>query len=93
MRSSLRFLFAALVGLAAAGTSAEEIRDFAADHDRIYVVEQNQSAQMRQLLMVEAGIPRAKLISLLNYDGRPLAAEFIRSQIMAPQGQGRIAAE
>ncbi|MEM7429058.1 MAG: 2-oxoacid:acceptor oxidoreductase subunit alpha [Pseudomonadota bacterium] len=72
---------------------ADEIRGFAEAHDRIYVVEQNQGGQMRQLLMVEAGIPRAKLISVLNYDGRPLTAEFIRSEVIATQGQGRVAAE
>ncbi len=72
---------------------ADEIRGFAEEHDRIYVVEQNQGGQMRQLLMVEAGIPRAKLISVLNYDGSPMTAEFIRSEIIGAQGQGQIAAE
>ena len=72
---------------------AEEIRDFAEQHDRIYVVEQNQGGQMRQLLMVEAGIPRAKLVSVLNYDGMPMTAEFIHTTVIADLRQGRIAAE
>ncbi|MCP5084337.1 MAG: 2-oxoacid:acceptor oxidoreductase subunit alpha [Alphaproteobacteria bacterium] len=72
---------------------AEEVRAFADDHDRIYVVEQNQGGQMRQLLMVEADIQRAKLISILNYDGMPMTAEFIRARIGAAESHAKIAAE
>ena len=72
---------------------SEEVRSFADAHDRIYVVEQNQGGQMRQLLMVEAGIQRAKLISVLNYDGMPMTAEFIHSRIKAAESQTQIAAE
>ena len=72
---------------------SEEVRAFADDHDRIYVVEQNQSGQMRQLLMVEAGIQRAKLISILNYDGMPLTAEFVRARVKAAESDVQLAAE
>ncbi|MGH6815626.1 MAG: 2-oxoacid:acceptor oxidoreductase subunit alpha [Hyphomicrobiaceae bacterium] len=60
----------------------EEIRKFAAAHTRLFVVEQNRDAQMRSLLMVEANIPGDKLIPLLNYDGMPLTAEFVRDAIL-----------
>ncbi|MEM1197848.1 MAG: 2-oxoacid:acceptor oxidoreductase subunit alpha [Pseudomonadota bacterium] len=72
---------------------SEEVRAFADNHDRIYVVEQNQGGQMRQLLMVEAGIQRAKLISVLNYDGMPMTAEFVRSHIRAAESDVQLAAE
>ncbi len=72
---------------------SEEVRAFADAHDRIYVVEQNQGGQMRQLLMVEAGIQRAKLISILNYDGMPMTADFVHTRITAAESHTQIAAE
>jgi 2-oxoglutarate ferredoxin oxidoreductase subunit alpha len=59
----------------------QEVLDFCAAHDRIFVVEQNRDAQMRQLLMVEAEVPLDKLISALNYDGTPMTAEFVRQTV------------
>ncbi len=60
---------------------ADEVRAFFERHDRVFVVEQNRDAQMRTLLMVEAGVPAEKLVSVLNYDGMPLTAEFVRSAV------------
>jgi 2-oxoglutarate/2-oxoacid ferredoxin oxidoreductase subunit alpha len=45
------------------------------------VVEQNRDAQLRTLLVAEAGIDPAKLIPLLHYDGTPITARFIRRAI------------
>jgi 2-oxoglutarate ferredoxin oxidoreductase subunit alpha len=59
----------------------EEVHAFCAAHDRIFVVEQNRDAQMRQLLMVEANVPGEKLIPALNYDGTPMTADFVRSTV------------
>lgn len=61
----------------------KEIAKFAANHDRIFVIEQNRDAQMRSLLMTEAGIPGEKLIPVLNYDGMPLTAEWVRQEIQS----------
>ncbi|MGE0767253.1 MAG: 2-oxoacid:acceptor oxidoreductase subunit alpha [Hyphomicrobiaceae bacterium] len=60
---------------------SKEVRDFCAAHDRVFVVEQNRDAQMRQLLMVEAEVPMEKLIPALNYDGTPMTAEFVRQTV------------
>jgi 2-oxoglutarate ferredoxin oxidoreductase subunit alpha len=60
----------------------QEVKDFCAAHDRIFVVEQNRDAQMRQLLMAEAGVPGEKLISALSYDGMPTTAQFVRGTIL-----------
>jgi 2-oxoglutarate ferredoxin oxidoreductase subunit alpha len=59
-----------------------EVAAFCAAHDRIFVVEQNRDAQMRSLLMTEAGVPGEKLIPTLNYDGLPLTADFVRGAVL-----------
>jgi 2-oxoglutarate ferredoxin oxidoreductase subunit alpha len=60
----------------------QEVHDFCAAHDQVFVVEQNRDAQMRQLLMVEAEVPAAKLIPALSYDGMPMTASFVRGAIL-----------
>jgi len=60
----------------------QEVRDFCAAHDRIFVVEQNRDAQMRQLIAMEAEVPAEKLVPALNYDGMPMTADFVRSAIL-----------
>ena len=60
----------------------QDVRDFCAAHDTIFVIEQNRDAQMRQLLMVEAEVPQEKLIATLNYDGTPMTAEFVRGAVL-----------
>jgi 2-oxoglutarate/2-oxoacid ferredoxin oxidoreductase subunit alpha len=60
----------------------DEVKEFCAAHDRIFVIEQNRDAQMRQLLMAEADIPGEKLIPALNYDGMPMTAQFVRGTIL-----------
>jgi 2-oxoglutarate ferredoxin oxidoreductase subunit alpha len=61
----------------------QEVRDFCAAHDRIFVVEQNRDAQMRQLLMAEAQVPQEKLVPTLNYDGTPMTAKFVKAAVLA----------
>jgi 2-oxoglutarate/2-oxoacid ferredoxin oxidoreductase subunit alpha len=56
---------------------ADEVGDFIADHERVFVVEQNRDAQMRTLLTSELEIDPAKLVPILHYDGTPITARFI----------------
>jgi 2-oxoglutarate ferredoxin oxidoreductase subunit alpha len=56
---------------------ADEVMDFVADHERVFVVEQNRDAQMRTLLTTELEIDPAKLVPILHYDGTPITARFI----------------
>jgi 2-oxoglutarate ferredoxin oxidoreductase subunit alpha len=70
-----------------------EIAAFVAAHDRVFVVEQNRDAQMRALLMLEAGIPGDKLTPTLNYDGMPLTAEFVRGAVLSALTPAKAAAE
>ena len=59
----------------------DSVATFIADHDVVYVVEQNRDAQMRQLLVNELEIDPAKLIRVLHYDGTPITARFITGAI------------
>ena len=56
-------------------------RDFVHSHDRVFVVEQNRDAQFRSLIMIELGTDPGKLVSVLNYDGMPITADYIYLQI------------
>ena len=59
----------------------DDIMEFIARHDRVFVVDQNRDAQLRSMLMIEGNIDAAKLIPILHYDGTPITARFIRSAI------------
>ena len=58
-----------------------EIYDFVQSHSKVFVVEQNRDAQMKTLLVNDAGINPAALISILHYDGTPITARFITREI------------
>jgi 2-oxoglutarate ferredoxin oxidoreductase subunit alpha len=60
---------------------ADSVPDFVADHDHVFVVEQNRDAQLRTLLINECGIDPAKLVPILHYDGNPLTARFVEREI------------
>ena len=45
------------------------------------MLEQNRDAQMKKLLISEEDLDTNKLISILNYDGMPLTANFIVNNI------------
>ena len=60
---------------------ADELFDFIAAHDRIYLVEQNRDAQLKTLITTEGGVDPGKLISVLHYDGTPITARYITSEI------------
>jgi 2-oxoglutarate ferredoxin oxidoreductase subunit alpha len=61
---------------------AEEVVDFILEHDQVFVVEQNRDGQLRTLIINEAAIDPARLISILHYDGTPITARFIVDEIM-----------
>ena len=55
----------------------DAVADFIASHDQVFVVEQNESGQMRSLLINELEVNPAQLIKLVHYDGTPITARFI----------------
>jgi 2-oxoglutarate ferredoxin oxidoreductase subunit alpha len=59
----------------------DEIFDFVVSHSKVFVIEQNRDAQLKTLLVNDAGINPASLISVLHYDGTPITARFITKEI------------
>ncbi|HVH74181.1 MAG TPA: 2-oxoacid:acceptor oxidoreductase subunit alpha [Stellaceae bacterium] len=55
----------------------DDVLEFVAAHERVFVVEQNRDAQLRTLLMNEGEIDPARLVPILHYDGTPITARFI----------------
>ena len=62
---------------------APAVAEFIARHERVFVVEQNRDAQMRQLLVNELEVDPARLVKVLHYDGTPITARFITEAILA----------
>ena len=60
---------------------ADDVEAFIADHDRVFVVEQNRDGQLRMLLVNELEIDPAKLVKVVHYDGTPITAQFIAGAI------------
>jgi len=59
----------------------EAVHAFIANHDQVFVVEQNRDAQMRLMLINELEIDPAKLTRVLHYDGTPITAHIIAGEI------------
>jgi 2-oxoglutarate ferredoxin oxidoreductase subunit alpha len=57
------------------------VAQFLADHDKVFVVEQNRDAQMRSLLVNELEIDPKRLVKVLHFDGTPITARFITRAI------------
>ena len=57
------------------------VSSFVADHDFVFVVEQNRDAQLRSLIVNECGIDPVRLVPILHYDGTPITARFIAHMI------------
>jgi 2-oxoglutarate/2-oxoacid ferredoxin oxidoreductase subunit alpha len=60
----------------------EAVERFIAEHDKVFVVEQNRDAQMHCLLVDELAINPAQLVKVLHYDGTPITARFITDAIV-----------
>ncbi|HEY6430907.1 MAG TPA: 2-oxoacid:acceptor oxidoreductase subunit alpha [Acetobacteraceae bacterium] len=59
----------------------DDVRVFIADHEQVFVVEQNRDGQLRTLLINELEIDPARLVPILHYDGTPITARFISGAI------------
>ena len=57
------------------------VSSFIADHDFIFVVEQNRDAQLRSLIVNECSIDPVRLVPILHYDGTPITARYIARAI------------
>lgn len=65
---------------------SKSFEDFVEAHEKVFVIEQNRDAQFKSLMMIELGTNPEKLISILNYDGMPITADFIFNQIKTVVG-------
>jgi 2-oxoglutarate ferredoxin oxidoreductase subunit alpha len=64
-----------------------DLAPFVDAHDRIYVIEQNRDAQMRQLMKLEVTpAQQTKLRSVLHYNGLPIDARSITDDVLAQEG-------
>jgi 2-oxoglutarate ferredoxin oxidoreductase subunit alpha len=61
----------------------DEIAEFVAAHNKVFVVEQNRDAQLKTLLVNDAGVNPASLVPILHYDGTPITARFIADAVAA----------
>ena len=61
----------------------DEIAEFVASHNKVFVVEQNRDAQLKTLLVNDAGVNPASLVPILHYDGTPITARFIADAVAA----------
>jgi 2-oxoglutarate/2-oxoacid ferredoxin oxidoreductase subunit alpha len=57
------------------------VNSFVADHDFVFVVEQNRDAQLRSMIVNECGIDPVRLVPILHFDGTPITARFIANAI------------
>ncbi len=65
----------------------DAVHEFVASHQRIYVVEQNRDAQLASLLKLDLAADQAvKLRSILHYNGLPIDAESILSELAVKEG-------
>ncbi len=59
----------------------EEVWQFIAEHDFVFVIEQNRDAQMKSLLVNEGGLNPADLVSVLYYAGLSISADYIAESV------------
>ncbi|MEW6642621.1 MAG: 2-oxoacid:acceptor oxidoreductase subunit alpha [Pseudomonadota bacterium] len=59
----------------------QDVASFIADHDFVFVVEQNRDAQLRSLIVNEFGIDPVRLVPILHFDGTSITARFIAGAI------------
>ena len=71
----------------------QDVPDFIADHDYVFVVEQNRDGQLRSLIINECSIDPVRLIPILHFDGTPITARFIAREIANDLEAVQVAAE
>jgi 2-oxoglutarate ferredoxin oxidoreductase subunit alpha len=57
------------------------VASFVADHDFVFLVEQNRDAQLRSLIVNDLSIDPVRLVPILHFDGTPITARFIARTI------------
>jgi 2-oxoglutarate ferredoxin oxidoreductase subunit alpha len=66
---------------------SREVHEFAASHERIYVIEQNRDAQMLSLLKLDLQAEEIiKLRSIRHFNGLPIDARSITDELVTQEG-------
>jgi 2-oxoglutarate ferredoxin oxidoreductase subunit alpha len=60
----------------------DELNDFIATHDRVYIVEQNRDGQMADMIRLHVGEDQRKLRKILHYTGLPCDARTITDAVL-----------
>lgn len=60
----------------------EELAQFIAEHDRVYVVEQNRDGQMADLIRLAVGEDQRKIRKILHYTGLPCDARSVTNAVL-----------
>jgi 2-oxoglutarate ferredoxin oxidoreductase subunit alpha len=61
----------------------DEVEQFLQSHRINFVVEQNRDAQLRSLLIMETGVEKTRLRSILHYNGMPMPASYVFDGVMS----------
>ncbi|MCG8435779.1 MAG: 2-oxoacid:acceptor oxidoreductase subunit alpha, partial [Gammaproteobacteria bacterium] len=69
----------------------DEVEAFLKMHERVFVVEQNRDAQLKSLLILETGVEKEKLTSILHYNGMPIDSRCIVEGIIHSLDKGAAA--
>jgi len=65
-----------------------ELKAFVANHDHVYVVEQNRDGQMADLIRLEVGEDQRKIRKILHYTGLPCDARSITNAVLHMERDG-----
>ncbi|MBK8904881.1 MAG: 2-oxoacid:acceptor oxidoreductase subunit alpha [Anaerolineaceae bacterium] len=65
----------------------DTVKEFVAQHDRVYVVELNRDGQMHNILQTEMPELATKMHSLAYLDGMPLTARWVVEAVLAREGK------
>ncbi len=68
-----------------------ELEDFIREHETVFVVEQNRDAQLRGMLLMETDADRDRLVSILHYNGLPIASSHVEEAVLTYLDKGQVA--
>ena len=66
----------------------QQVREFVAAHERVYVIELNRDGQMHSILQAEMPTYAARLRSIAHLDGLPLTAQWVQARLLQEEANG-----
>lgn len=65
----------------------QQVHDFVAAHERVYVIELNRDGQMHGILQTEIPAYAARLRSIAHLDGLPLTARWVQERLLQEESR------